>query len=104
MHGTCERRDLQVWTPGLLPFFPHAATSVRPLVLDIYERFYLPLHTDLRPMTRALLLSLLPGVEEESSEFFDRVITLLDRLAASVQWPFFIRTMWKVMILSLIHI
>ena len=94
------RRDLQVWTPGLLPFFPHAATSVRPLVLDIYERFYLPLHTDLRPMTRALLLSLLPGVEEESSEFFDRVITLLDRLAASVQWPFFIRTMWKVMITS----
>lgn len=94
------RRDLQVWSPGLLPFFPHAATSVRPLVLDIYERFYLPLYTDLRPMTRALLLSLLPGVEEESSEFFDRVITLLDRLAASVRWPFFIRTMWKVIATS----
>ena len=56
------RRDLPVWTPGLLPFFAHAATSVRPVVLDMYERFYVPLSDDLRPVTRALLLSLLPGL------------------------------------------
>lgn len=94
------RRDLQVWTPGLLPFFPHAATSVRPLVLDVYERFYLPLQFDLRPMTRALLLSLLSGLEEESSECFDRVVALLDNIAASVGWPFFLQTMWKVVVTS----
>lgn len=94
------RRDLPVWTPGLLPFFPHAATSIKPLVLRLYETYYLPLSVDLRPVTRALLLSLLPGLEEESSEFFDRVVTLLDQLSHSVQRPFFLQTIWHVMIMT----
>ena len=78
------RRDLPVWTPGLLPFFQNAATSVRPALLDIFDRFYVPLNADLRPVTHALLLSLLPGLEEESSEFFDRVVRLLDQIAAEM--------------------
>lgn len=94
------RRDLAVWTPGLLPFFPHAATSIRGVVLGLYERFYLPLGVDLRPLTRALLLSLLPGLEEEGSEFFDRVVTLLDRIATSVQPAFFFQNMWNVLMAS----
>lgn len=94
------RRDLSIWTPGLLPFFAHAATAVKPVVLGMYERFYLPLGVDLRPLTRALQLSLLPGLEEEASEYFDRVVTLLDRIAASVQEPFFFQTLWKVLISS----
>ncbi|WFD18345.1 hypothetical protein MCAP1_000546 [Malassezia caprae] len=94
------RRDLPVWTPGLLPFFPHAATSIKPVVLGLYETYYLPLGVDLRPVTRAMLLSLLPGLEEESSEFFDRVVALLDRLSHSVQLAFFLQTMWHVMIMT----
>lgn len=94
------RRDLPVWTPGLLPFFPHAATSIKPVVLSLYETYYLPLSVDLRPVTRAMLLSLLPGLEEESSEFFDRVVALLDQLSHSVQLSFFLQTMWHVMIMT----
>lgn len=94
------RRDLPVWTPGLLPFFPHAATSIKPVVLGLYETYYLPLGVDLRPVTRAMLLSLFPGLEEESSEFFDRVVALLDRLSHSVQLAFFLQTMWHVMIMT----
>mgnify|MGYP002758905541 FL=1 len=94
------RRDLPVWTPGLLPFFAHAATSVRPVVLDMYERFYVPLSDDLRPVTRALLLSLLPGLEEESGEYFDRVVALLDRISASVTIPFFLQCIWIVLATS----
>lgn len=94
------RRDLPVWTPGLLPFFAHAATSVRPVVLDMYERFYIPLSDDLRPVTRALLLSLLPGLEEESGEYFDRVVALLDRISASVTIPFFLQCIWIVLATS----
>ena len=94
------RRDLPVWTPGLLPFFQNAATSVRPALLDIFDRFYVPLNADLRPVTHALLLSLLPGLEEESSEFFDRVVRLLDQIAASVSREFFLQNIWLVLISS----
>ncbi|WFC94119.1 hypothetical protein MBRA1_000751 [Malassezia brasiliensis] len=94
------RRDLPVWTPGLLPFFQNAATSVRPALLDIFDRFYVPLNVDLRPVTHALLLSLLPGLEEESSEFFDRVVRLLDQIAASVGREFFLQNIWLVLISS----
>ena len=94
------RRDLPVWTPGLLPFFQNAATSVRPAVLHLLDQYYVPLGADLRPVTRALLLSLLPGLEEESGEFFDRVVGLLDQIATSVGREFFLQTTWLVLISS----
>ncbi|WFC98039.1 hypothetical protein MYAM1_000760 [Malassezia yamatoensis] len=94
------RRDLPVWTPGLLPFFQNAATSVKPVLLDIFERYYIQLSVDLRPVTRALLLSLLPGLEEESSESFDRVVSILNQIAASVGRPFFLQNIWLVIITS----
>lgn len=94
------RRDLQVWSPGLLPFLAHAATSVRPAVLALFDRFYVPLSVDLRPLTRALLLSLLPGLEEENGEFFDHVVRLLDHISASVSTAFFLQNIWLVLITS----
>ena len=62
-----------IWSSGLFPFFQFAATSVRPILLNIYEKYYLPLGEDLRPVTKAMLLALLPGMEEETGDFFDRV-------------------------------
>lgn len=62
-----------IWSSGLFPFFQFAATSVRPILINIYETYYLPLGSDLRPATKALILALLPGVEEETGDFFDRV-------------------------------
>lgn len=66
------KRDLLIWSPGLFPFFQLAATSVRPILLNIYETYYLPLGEDLRPATKALILALLPGLDEETGDFFDR--------------------------------
>lgn len=45
----------------------------QPIVLSIYERFYLPLQESLRPATKAFILALLPGLEEETGEFFEKV-------------------------------
>lgn len=70
------RRDLLVWSSGLFPFFQAAATSVRPILISLYETYYLPLGEDLRPATKALVLALLPGMEEETGDFFDRVSKL----------------------------
>lgn len=74
------KRDLLIWSSGLFPFFQFAATSVRPILISIYERYYLPLGKYLRPSTKALILALLPGMEEETGDFFDRVRTA-ERLA-----------------------
>ncbi|PWN45010.1 hypothetical protein IE81DRAFT_309697 [Ceraceosorus guamensis] len=94
------RRDLAVWSPGLLPFFQSASTSIKPTVLGLFERFYLPLEEDLRPVTRALLLALLPGLEEDTGEFFDRVLRLLDRLQLLVKQPFFLQNVWLILVSS----
>lgn len=73
------RRDLLTWSSGLFPFFQYAATSVRPLLISLYETHYLPLGDDLRPATKALILALLPAMEEETGDFFDRVDFFLRR-------------------------
>lgn len=94
------RRDLQIWSAGLFPFFQYAATTVRPIVLGIYERFYLPLQEDLRPSIKAFILALLPGLEEETSEHFDKVCSLLDRLSGTVSPSFFLQNLWLVLVTS----
>lgn len=67
------KRDLLIWSSGLFPFFQYASTSVRPSLISLYETYYIPLGEDLRPATKAMILALLPGVEEETGDFFDRV-------------------------------
>jgi hypothetical protein len=83
------KRDLNLWSSGLFPFFEYAATSVKvcdipfsddemlikaqPTLLNLYERHYLPLQGGLRPVMRSFILSLLPGLEEETGEFFEKV-------------------------------
>ncbi|GAA5972409.1 hypothetical protein JCM8115_004327 [Rhodotorula mucilaginosa] len=92
------RRDLPAWTSGLLPFFQYAATSIKPMVLSIFSRFYLPLQEALRPATKAFILALLPGLDEEASEWFEQVATLLDRLCDTVSPTFFLPNIWLVLI------
>ncbi|KAL8286531.1 hypothetical protein RQP46_004548 [Phenoliferia psychrophenolica] len=92
------RRDLPAWSSGLFPFFQYAATSVKPIVLGIYERFYLPLQESLRPATKAFILALLPGLEEETGEFFEKVAALLDRVSGTVSPSFFFQNVWLVLV------
>jgi hypothetical protein len=47
---------------------------------------------------RAFILALLPGVEEETSEFFDKVSSLLDQLSGCVNPPFFFQHLWLVLL------
>ncbi|KIM70102.1 hypothetical protein SCLCIDRAFT_1160646 [Scleroderma citrinum Foug A] len=92
------KHDLSLWSSGLFPFFEYAATSVKPTLLNIYDTHYLPLQNNLRPVMKAFILALLPGLEEETGEFFDKVLVLLDRLADSVSQVFFMQNLWLVMI------
>ncbi|KAJ3809392.1 Dopey, N-terminal-domain-containing protein [Lentinula aff. lateritia] len=92
------KRDLPIWSSGLFPFFEYAATSVKPNLLNLYDTHYLPLQAGLRPVMKSFILALLPGLEEETGEFFEKVISLLDRLSGTVSPSFFFQNIWLVML------
>lgn len=45
-----------------------------------------------------MILALLPGLDEETSDFFDRVAGLLDQLSGTVSPSFFLQNIWLVLI------
>lgn len=65
--------NLAVYSYGFFPFFMHANMSVKPLLLDIFNNHFIPLKLDLLPCLSGLLSSILPGLDEEGSEFFPKV-------------------------------
>jgi hypothetical protein len=77
--------DLALWTPGLTPVLSYASLTLKPHYLDLLERFYLPIGTALRPALKALILALLPGIDEEGGEYFDKTLTLIDAIRNEVQ-------------------
>ncbi|ERF71802.1 hypothetical protein EPUS_01717 [Endocarpon pusillum Z07020] len=72
--------DLAVYLPGIASTLTFASISVRSLFLSLIEEYVLKLPTSaLRPAVKALILALLPGLEEESSDEFEKTIQLLNR-------------------------
>ncbi|KAH6562158.1 hypothetical protein BASA83_005784 [Batrachochytrium salamandrivorans] len=95
--------DLLIWSYGIFPFSAHAAVSVKPLLLGLYERFYIPLGTNLRPALKGLILGLLPMLEEEDNEFFDRAVSVLDKISHVVEHSSFFHALWLAIISSTCH-
>ncbi|KAJ1972584.1 hypothetical protein H4R34_005361, partial [Dimargaris verticillata] len=88
------RHDLPLYSYGLFPFLKYSATAVKPTLLSIFEVFYLPLKSHLRGCIKGLLLALLPGLEEENSEHFDQVLSLLDRVRDGVEPQYFYQALF----------
>lgn len=63
--------DLFIYSAGLFPLLSHAAMSVKPVLLTVYETHFVALGRNIKPGLNGLLLGLLPGLEE-GAEFFDR--------------------------------
>ncbi|KAF2679095.1 cellular morphogenesis regulator dopa [Lentithecium fluviatile CBS 122367] len=79
-------RDLNLYFPGLASVLSFASLSVRPLFLSLFEGHVLKLDaTALRPALKAVVLSLLPGLEDETSEDFERMVSALDKLRDAVR-------------------
>ncbi|OLL25389.1 Protein dopey [Neolecta irregularis DAH-3] len=77
-------RELHIWTPGLVPLFTYASISVRPHLLTLFEQHYIALGTYLRPCAKSLLLALLPAIEEETGEFFERTFACVDGIRTAL--------------------
>ncbi|KAI9701961.1 MAG: hypothetical protein M1836_001305 [Candelina mexicana] len=72
-------RDLALYLPGLSSTLSFASLSVRPYFLSLVESHLLVLHASaLRPALKALILALLPGLEDETSEDFERTFRILE--------------------------
>ncbi|CAO2656399.1 Nn.00g052020.m01.CDS01 [Neocucurbitaria sp. VM-36] len=78
-------RDLHLYFPGLASVLSFASLSVRPLFLSLFENNILKLDgVALRPALKAVILSLLPGLEDETSEDFERMVAALEKLRKAV--------------------
>lgn len=78
-------RDLPLYLPGLSPTLSFASLSVKPALLSLFETFIVSINPImLRPALKAIVLSLLPGLEEETSEEFERTLALLNKFRNSV--------------------
>uniref|UniRef100_A0AAY4AEP0 Dopey N-terminal domain-containing protein n=1 Tax=Denticeps clupeoides TaxID=299321 RepID=A0AAY4AEP0_9TELE len=86
-------KDLFLYSSGLFPLLSNAAMSVKPVLLGLYETYYLPLGKTLKPGLQGLLTGVLPGLEE-GSEYYDRTNTLLEKVAAAVEQAAFYSALW----------
>lgn len=91
--------DLPLWTPGLTPVMSYASLTLKPHYLVLLERFYLTLGTALRPALKSLILALLPGIDEEGGEYFDKTLILIDNVRKGVQDDAYF---WQCMLLATI--
>lgn len=59
--------------------------SVRPVLLGLYEKYFLPLQKLLLPSLQAFVIGLLPGLEE-GSEIYDRWVSASADGSAPPTW------------------
>lgn len=79
-------RDLPLYLPGLAPTLSFASLSVRTPFLDLLERYFLELEPRaLRPAMKSVVMALLPGLEEETAEDFDRTLKLLESFKKTIR-------------------
>uniref|UniRef100_A0A672SWJ4 DOP1 leucine zipper like protein B n=1 Tax=Sinocyclocheilus grahami TaxID=75366 RepID=A0A672SWJ4_SINGR len=67
--------------------------SVKPVLLTLYERYFLPLQRALLPSLQAFIMGLLPGLEE-GAEVYERTDALLVKLSVLVGQSVFYGALW----------
>ncbi|KAM0462454.1 hypothetical protein ACHAPV_003931 [Trichoderma viride] len=79
-------RDLPLYLPGLAPTLSFASLSVRSPYLDLLERHFTGIDSrSLRPAMKSIILALLPGLEDETSEDFDRTMRLVGSFKKAIR-------------------
>ncbi|KAG7902668.1 hypothetical protein KL935_001576 [Ogataea polymorpha] len=74
---------ISTWLPGLLPLMSYASISVKPQLIELLKTYVVPIEPlILRAVFRGILLSLLPALDDTTSESFDAVLGLIDTFRA----------------------
>ncbi|XP_060626340.2 protein dopey-2 isoform X2 [Anolis sagrei] len=92
-------KDLFLYSSGLFPLLANAAMSVRPVLLGLYEKYFIPLQKSLLPSLQAFLIGLLPGLEE-GSEIYERTDALLVKLSLVIGKEVFYSALWGSVLIS----
>lgn len=79
-------KECNIWVSGILPLMSYASISVKGHLIELYDKFLVQLPSPtLRILVKPLIASLLPGIDDESSEFqpltMDLIETLKENLA-----------------------
>lgn len=72
-------------------------------MLELYEVYLVPLGSGLIPSLRPLVLSIILGLEEESSDYFNKVNTLLNQIKMAVGTYEFYDAIWTGLLISPHH-
>ncbi|XP_059613480.1 protein dopey-1 homolog isoform X2 [Phlebotomus argentipes] len=86
--------ELFIYSAGLFPLLGYAAMNVRPTLLGIYEKYFVPLGERLRPALSGFLSGVLPGYES-GLDHFDRTNSLLNLVCAAVNPFCFYTCLWE---------
>lgn len=73
---------VQQYSAGLFPLLGYAAMNVRPTLLGIYEKYFVPLGDKLRPALSGFLSGVIPGYEA-GLDHFERTSSLLSQVCLS---------------------
>jgi len=76
-------RQLNIWLPVVFPVFSYAALSIKPMVINIF-RLVIENTVNLKVISKPLILSLLPGLEDENSEVFNDVLSVLEKFKSKL--------------------
>lgn len=93
-------RDLSIYSIGIFPLFQFAAINIKPVILEIFEHHFLPLGAHLTPCLTGFIMAVLPGLEEESSEFYDKSLRILQMTSQKVGRTVFFCAMWKAVLMG----
>jgi hypothetical protein len=91
-------RQLNIWLPVLFPVFSFAALSIKPMVISIF-RVVIENTVNLKVVSKPLLLSLLPGLEDENSEVFNDVLAVLEKFKTKLNDD---SVFWQAIFMSII--
>nr|XP_049463032.1 protein dopey-1 homolog isoform X1 [Anopheles coluzzii] len=86
--------ELFIYSAGLFPLLGYSAMNVRPTLLSIYEKYFVPLGEKLRPALSGFLSGVFPGLEA-GQDHFERTNQLLDKVCIAVQLECFYTCLWE---------
>ncbi|WKX89869.1 hypothetical protein Q1695_009037 [Nippostrongylus brasiliensis] len=85
---------LYLFAVGLFPLMEHCGIKVKTELFNIFEQYLLPLGQNLRPALPGFLAGVLLGLEE-GTEFYERSLSVLDRVCEGVGERAFFACLWQ---------
>lgn len=93
-------KSISLWLPGILPLMAYASISIKQELLDLYSDYICKIEPKIiRACFKSILLSLLPALDDTTSEFFNSTLELFESLKSQLND---IHHFWQCLLLTII--